>query len=66
MRESDLLEEVRVEPGQEEFPGYKGQRIECAECGEATSFERQVIRNGRALCRSCAGDRWYTPLNKPL
>jgi formylmethanofuran dehydrogenase subunit E len=60
----DLFEDqwVRVDLGPEEFPGYKGERRECAECGEGISFERQVLRGGLTLCRSCAGDRYYLPL----
>ena len=53
---------VRVEIGPEEFPGYKGARHICAECGEGINFERQVIRDGRTLCRACAGERYYTLL----
>lgn len=53
---------VRVELGPEEFPGYKGARQVCEECGEGISFERQVVENGRTLCRACAGARYYTPL----
>jgi formylmethanofuran dehydrogenase subunit E len=52
---------VRVNLGPEEFPGYKGQRYTCAECGEGISYERQVEHEGRVLCRSCAGDRYYQP-----
>jgi formylmethanofuran dehydrogenase subunit E len=43
----------------EEFPGYKGERIACAECGEGISYKREVVRNGRILCRACAGERYY-------
>ena len=53
---------VRVELGPEEFPGYKGARHICAECGEGISFERQVMREDRTLCRACAGARYYTLL----
>jgi formylmethanofuran dehydrogenase subunit E len=53
---------VRVELGPEEFPGYKGERRTCAECGEGINFERHVMREGRTLCRACAGERYYTPL----
>ena len=53
---------VRVELGPEEFPGYKGERRVCAECGEGILFERHVLREGRTLCRACAGERYYTPL----
>jgi len=53
---------VKVEIGPEEFPGYKGERRICADCGEGINFERHVMREGRTLCRACAGDRYYTPL----
>jgi formylmethanofuran dehydrogenase subunit E len=50
---------VRVQLGPEDFPGYRGARHMCAECGEGINFERQVERDGRVLCRSCAGERYY-------
>jgi formylmethanofuran dehydrogenase subunit E len=50
---------VRVRLGPEEFPGYKGERAICAECGEGINFKRQVLRDGRTLCKSCAGERYY-------
>ena len=53
---------VRVELGPQEFPGYKGERRICATCGEGINFERHVLRDGVTLCKSCAGDRYYTPL----
>jgi formylmethanofuran dehydrogenase subunit E len=61
MKDSDLFEVqwVRVELPPEEFPGYKGERIVCAECGEGINFRREVLRDGRTLCRSCAGERYY-------
>ncbi|MDQ2900509.1 MAG: FmdE family protein [Acidobacteriota bacterium] len=57
---------VRVTLGPEEFPGYKGERKICAECGEGINFERHVERAGRILCKACAGERYYTPLLGPL
>jgi|SRR5579871_1348629 len=53
---------VRVALGAEEFPGYKGERRACDECGEGINFKREVVRDGRVLCRACAGERYYTPL----
>jgi formylmethanofuran dehydrogenase subunit E len=53
---------VRVALGPEEFPGYKGERQICAECGEGINFNRGVVREGRVLCKACAGERYYTPL----
>ena len=61
MPEDDLFTKqwVRVELPAEEFPGYKGERIVCAECGEGINFRREVLRDGRVLCRACAGERYY-------
>lgn len=53
---------VRVRLGPEEFPGYRGERAVCAECGEGINFKREVVRDGRVLCKGCAGERYYDPL----
>src|ERR1700693_1096758 len=52
---------VKVELPAEEFPGYKGDRIVCAECGEGINFKREIQRDGRVLCRACAGESYYKP-----
>ena len=64
MPEDDLFTKqwVRVELPAEEFPGYKGERIVCAECGEGINFRREVMRDGRVLCRACAGEQYYEVL----
>ena len=64
MRDEDLFDVqwVRVELPPEEFPGYKGERVVCEQCGEGINFRREVRREGRALCRACAGDSYYQPL----
>ena len=56
------IEWVRVNLGPEDFPGYRGQRHLCAECGEGINFEKQIERDGRVLCRACAGERYYEPV----
>ena len=53
------IEWVRVRLGPEDFPGYKAERTCCAECGEGINFKREVFREGRTLCRACAGERYY-------
>jgi formylmethanofuran dehydrogenase subunit E len=53
---------VRVRIGPEDMPGYKDERVVCAECGEGINFKREVTRGGRVLCRACAGERYYEPL----
>jgi len=64
MPDEDLfsIQWVRVALGPEEFPGYKGERRACEECGEGINFKREVLRDGRVLCKACAGERYYTPL----
>jgi len=64
MPEADLfdIQWVHVHIGPEDLPGYKGARIACTVCGEGINFERQVQREGRVLCRACAGERYYKPV----
>ena len=65
MRDDDLFttEWVKVELPPEEFPGYKGERVVCQLCGEGISFRREIRRDGKVLCKACAGERYYQPLN---
>lgn len=53
---------VRVSLPPEEFPGYKGERIVCESCGEGINFRREVRRDGKILCRGCAGDNYFEPV----
>jgi formylmethanofuran dehydrogenase subunit E len=57
-----LIQWVRVAIGPQDLPGYKAPRVICAECGEGVNFQREVVRDGRTLCRACAGERYYDPL----
>jgi formylmethanofuran dehydrogenase subunit E len=50
---------VKVEVLPEDLPGFKGPRVVCAECGEGINFKREVTKEGRVLCRACAGERYY-------
>ena len=54
--------EVPLPPN--EFPGYKGPRITCEQCGrESVNYRREVLLNGHTLCQSCAHPekRYYIP-----
>jgi formylmethanofuran dehydrogenase subunit E len=64
MADDDLFSTqwVKVELPPEEFPGYKGERSICEGCGEGINFHREVRRNGKILCRACAGERYYEPI----
>jgi formylmethanofuran dehydrogenase subunit E len=64
MPEAELfdIQWVRVRLGPEDMPGYKSPRVVCTECGEGINFKREVIRDGKTLCRACAGERYYEPV----
>jgi formylmethanofuran dehydrogenase subunit E len=64
MSDSELFttQWVKVDLPPEEFPGYKGERITCDQCGEGINFRREVHREGKILCRACAGESYYEPL----
>ena len=55
---------VRVPLPPSEFPGYKGERLACARCGEGINFDRFVERDGERLCLACANPSalYYQPL----
>jgi formylmethanofuran dehydrogenase subunit E len=61
MSDDDLFatQWVKVDLPPEEFPGYRGQRVTCNLCGEGINFRREVLRDGKVLCRACAGDSYY-------
>jgi len=65
MSDDDLFatQWVKVELPAEEFPGYKGERTNCEKCGEGINFRREVRREGKTLCRSCAGESYYEPVD---
>jgi formylmethanofuran dehydrogenase subunit E len=66
MSDADLFTEewVRVTLSPKEFPGYKGDRLACAKCGEGINYDRFIEREGQRLCLACASPeaRYYQPL----
>lgn len=52
---------VRVHIGPEDLPGYKATRVVCEKCAESIAFRREIVQNGRVLCRSCAGEQYWEP-----
>jgi formylmethanofuran dehydrogenase subunit E len=56
---------VRVPIPPEDLPGFKAPRAVCEICGESIHFRREVAREGRTLCRACAGERYYDPVSEP-
>src|SRR5450759_2667848 len=68
MTDAELFDEmwVEVELPPEEYPGYTGPKATCEQCGEGINFKREVLRDGRRLCRACAGEAYYKVLRTLL
>jgi formylmethanofuran dehydrogenase subunit E len=56
------FERVRVALPDSDRPGHPLTRVACEECGEGVNDQREVLRDGRVLCRGCAGARYYEVL----
>jgi formylmethanofuran dehydrogenase subunit E len=50
---------VRVNLPDSDRPGHPLARVICDECKEGINDHREVLREGRTLCLSCAGARYY-------
>jgi len=61
MPESELftLQDVRVKLKPQDLPGRARSRVACDRCGEGINDGRERRVDGRALCRSCAGEGYY-------
>jgi formylmethanofuran dehydrogenase subunit E len=61
MADEELFDTMRVEvaPRPEDMSGRPRRKVRCGECGECVQDSREVYREGRALCRSCAGGGYY-------
>jgi len=65
MHDDELFEfqSVRVQVNPEDLPGYKGERIVCAKCGEGINFRREIVMDEKTLCRGCAGEKYYSAVD---
>jgi formylmethanofuran dehydrogenase subunit E len=62
MPDESLFEvmEVSVEIKPEDMPGRPLRKVQCSSCGEYVQDMREVCREGKILCRSCADSAYYT------
>lgn len=62
--EEDLLDirRVTVEIGDDDLPGFPRYVTTCSRCGEQVMDHREVVIDGREVCRSCAEGAYYTLL----
>ena len=58
-----LVQRVKVDIPPEDLPGRPLHRVTCQQCGESVSDGREVVVNGRTLCRVCADTSYYRILD---
>jgi formylmethanofuran dehydrogenase subunit E len=54
-----VVEPVALTVSMEKIISQPGLCVQCAACGEEISNAREVMENGRLLCRACAGESYY-------
>ena len=58
-----VVEAVKVNIKPEDLPGRPRSRVACEQCGEGVNDSRERRVNGRVLCRACAGESYYQPID---
>jgi formylmethanofuran dehydrogenase subunit E len=66
MPEEELfrVEAVSVDIPKENLPGRPLRRVKCEKCSDWVQDKRDVLVDGKVLCRSCANGRYYKLLNQ--
>jgi formylmethanofuran dehydrogenase subunit E len=56
------VREVQIDLNPSDMPGPPCETVFCSACGENVSDSRHVMRDGKPLCRACAGEAYYRSL----
>ncbi|MEJ2038619.1 MAG: FmdE family protein [Desulfosarcinaceae bacterium] len=56
------VQKVNVRLTEWEMPGPTRRRATCQQCGQVVRDAREVVRGDKMLCRPCAGEGYFTPL----
>ncbi len=61
MSENELfkIEQVEITIPKEDMPGRPLKRVQCEGCGDWVQDCREVEKDGKILCKSCAHGRYY-------
>lgn len=59
LEELFTFQEVKVDIRDCDLPGRPIRRVQCDQCGDWVQDCREVEREGRIFCQSCAGGRYY-------
>lgn len=53
------VQRVRVNLQEWDMPGPTQRRVECLKCGQMVRDGKEVVRDGKPLCRHCAGEGYF-------
>jgi len=54
------VEQVTVPISEFDFPGPTRRKTACCQCGQIVRDAREMIQNGRPLCRRCAEGAYFS------
>ena len=54
------LARVLVQVPEEDLPGFPRSKVICSRCGEQVLDGREIVVDGRPLCKACASGSYYT------
>jgi len=54
------VQQVDVAISEFDLPGPTRRKVVCDQCGQVVRDHREINREGRALCRLCAGDAYFS------
>lgn len=54
------VQAVRVAPNEFDLPGPTRRKVECSRCGQVIRDAREIVVEGRVLCRPCTGDAYFS------
>jgi len=66
MPEGELfkIQQVSIKVPDEDMPGRPIRRVQCQTCGDWVQDSRDVVLEGKTLCKPCAFGRYYEPVNE--
>jgi formylmethanofuran dehydrogenase subunit E len=54
------IQKVKIKIDENDLPGKPRERAFCSVCNEKVMDGNHLIINGKEICKSCAGDPYYT------
>ncbi|GHT51234.1 formylmethanofuran dehydrogenase subunit E [Spirochaetia bacterium] len=54
------VQHVKINLEVQDMPGKPCEKVICAICGEMITDKRQVIKDDKVICKSCAGESYYS------